>query len=597
MRILRNRGSAGSDPLGAVAPVAGDGAARQPAAEPAAPAGPSRGRSREAADALEPATSLSRAARCGVCPARSTRPMLRLPADVFQAIHDTVGTTPPETGGMLGGDRAQGTATRFVLDATGRRTSVSYSPDHGRLNQLLADWNDDGTRLIGFCHSHPRGATAPSGGDREYAGRILRAIPSLERLFVPIVMSAGDGGPFEIRAWAAVRDGDSAAMIPADLQVIPAVGGSDALARLPADFPLRATAAPPEALVPAIRDLYARANGRPWLGDAESLVRVEGAYDIPRLAASRLILAGLGGARSLAVDLARAGIREFVLIDPDVVSMTNLATQFALRREIGRPKVDCARDDILAAAPDAEILVLQARIEDIDDATLESAARAPWRRAVVYAAGKGQRGLRLAPLAPEVTLLCGLSDSFAAQAHVNQLALAHGLPSLCAQMYQDGRAGEITFTYPGVTVACHRCMLQRRYEAYEAGYRNTVTSAGAPIFATQRVNALTGFIALALLHHGTAHPRWGGLLERITPRTLVQIRMDPDVAAELGLGVFDRVLANADQDRLVFDEAVWLPQSAVPDCPDCHGRGPRQGVETSANERGAEVPAIAGGAS
>src|SRR5947209_191492 len=65
---------------------------------------------------------------------------------------------------------------------------------------------------------------------------------------------------------------------------------------------------------------------------------------------------------------------------------------------------------------------------------------------------------------PVITLLCGLTDSFWAQAQVNRLALHLGIPSLCAQQYQYGQAAEITFTYPGVTPACHRCMLNSRYK-------------------------------------------------------------------------------------------------------------------------------------
>src|SRR5205807_9646155 len=110
----------------------------------------------------------------------------------------------------------------------------------------------------------------------------------------------------------------------------------------------------------------------------------------------------------------------------------------------------------------------------------------------------------------KVTLLCGLTDQLLAQARVNRLGLQFGIPSLCAQMYQFGQVAEITFSFPGVTSACHRCMLSSRYKAYlRRGCRNAVSSDGVPIFATMRLNALVGMIALALLHHGTNHRLWG----------------------------------------------------------------------------------------
>jgi hypothetical protein len=123
--------------------------------------------------------------------------------------------------------------------------------------------------------------------------------------------------------------------------------------------------------------------------------------------------------------------------------------------------------------------------------------------------------------------------------------------------------------------------LSSRYRHFlEARRQNDVTSHGTPIFSTTRLNAIKGGVALALFHHGSAHPRWGEMISRIGKRNLIQIRMDPDFAHTLGMKVFDRVFEKADQARLFFDEAVWLPQDQegpetgydVP-CPDCGGTG------------------------
>jgi len=106
-----------------------------------------------------------------------------------------------------------------------------------------------------------------------------------------------------------------------------------------------------------------------------------------------------------------------------------------------------------------------------------------------------------------------------------------------------------------------------------------VTSHGTPIFATSRLNATKGFIAMAMLHHGTAHPRWGDMLKRIGDRNLVVVRMDPDFSTTIGMRTFDKVFADADKDRLFFDETIWLPQkpespsTGHEPCPDCGGTG------------------------
>ena len=292
--------------------------------------------------------------------------------------------------------------------------------------------------------------------------------------------------------------------------------------------------------------------------------RVQTVYDLNRLARARVIAVGCVGASQFIEDLARAGIGTHVFIDPDVVTEANLATQQCYRKDLGRPKVDCLAERVLDINPKASVVMRKQRLEEIDDAEFERLASAP------LPDGKP----------PLMTLLCGLTDSFEAQSRVNRLALQFRLPSLCAQVYFEGRGLEITFTYPGVTPACHRCMLRSRYRAYlEQGFKNTVTSNGTPIFATSRLNALKGVVAMALLHHGTEHPRWGRLLALMANRSLVQIRFDPDIAATLALAVFDRTFCGADQERMLFDEAVWLPQqpdrpeNGFPCCPDCGGTG------------------------
>lgn len=302
--------------------------------------------------------------------------------------------------------------------------------------------------------------------------------------------------------------------------------------------------------------------------------RVTTAYDLEHLKRCRVIYVGTGGAASFIEDMARAGVGEHVLIDPDVVAAPNIATQQTYVTDIGRPKVECIAERIKAINPDAYVETYQKPIEDIDDQEFASLTR--WW-AFVFMHGY------TAATDPGLTLLCGLTDNFYAQARVGRLSLKFSTPTLCAQLYQFGHAAEITFTYPGVTSACQRCILNPRYKMYlEQGYQNTGTSDGAPIFATTRVNALKGMIAMALLHHGTTHPVWGEMLSRIGNRTLVQIRMHPDTQ----LSIFNKVLDSADTSRLFFDEAVWLPQEPNPSCPECGGTGDlRKAKDTFADTR------------
>ena len=84
---------------------------------------------------------------------------------------------------------------------------------------------------------------------------------------------------------------------------------------------------------------------------------------------------------------------------------------------------------------------------------------------------------------------------------------------------------------------------------------------------------------MALVHHGTDHPRYGRLLSEIGNRNLLQVRLDPHVENTLRLEVFKKVFDHADAERIFSDETVWLPQkpdcpeNGFPYCPDCGGTG------------------------
>jgi len=493
-------------------------------------------------------------------PTHPERPTLVVTWTVLRHVIDTIGSHAPETGGPLGSnDDAK--ITHFHFDATSNHTGATYTPADQELNRLFADdWNPHGIRLRGFIHSHPGRLTRPSPGDEDYAGRILDAINDLDELWLPIITETPDA--FRLTPWLIQRRTHGVDITRANIRV-ERVTTHDGEARPGVTLPELLVHRRTAETTTTARAARTDQPGRPAAPTDETFSRVTDAYDLAVMAQSRLIAVGAGGAAAWLEDVARAGLGQFILIDPDTVTETNLATQQAYRRDLGRAKVDALADRIRDINPGALVIPLARRLEELDDDEVRRLATQP-----------------LDGRAARRSVACGLTDNFFAQARVNRVALSLGLPSLCAQVYQEGRAAEVTFTYPGVTPACHRCILSARYRHYlEHGLANPVTSRGAPIFATTRLNAVKGFILLALLHHGTRHPRWGPLLGRIGNRNLVQIRLDPDLAATMGLGVFDRVFERCDQERVLFDETVWLPQAeegprtGYPPCPDCGGTG------------------------
>ena len=136
----------------------------------------------------------------------SAPPPMRVSWRVLSRIRAAIGRAPFETGGPLGMD-TRNAITAFQFDASAAVSSVTYEPDVARLNRMFREnWNRRGLRLAGFVHSHPPGFLEPSEGDRIYAARLLAALPHLDRFYLPIVRSRADGGGFEFRPFAAIRD-------------------------------------------------------------------------------------------------------------------------------------------------------------------------------------------------------------------------------------------------------------------------------------------------------------------------------------------------------------------------------------------------------
>lgn len=470
-----------------------------------------------------------------------TRASLSSPSPLFIAddaltlVMSTVGSQPAETGGMLGGVYGSNFVDHFYFDRGDARTRSTYSPTTETINGLLRDdWNPRQIRLLGCVHSHPDGATSPSHGDLIYAERILGAIPSLDRLLLPIVQSAADVDQPSLHGFAARRDGS-------------------------------------HVRIDHLRVVVAESDRRPRHHPA--FQRVESAYELDAMSRSRVVAVGTGGSAGFLEDMARCGVGEFVLIDPDVVSSTNIATQQTYLKDVGRAKVEALAERIVAVSPWARVWTFAGSLDDLDDVSMRRLCLSPL----------DERTAR----PPKATLLCGFTDSFDAQARVNRLALDMGVAHLGGAVYREGRGVEITFSAPGVTRACSRCALGGRYRAYlEQGYQPDVTSHGTPFWATARLNALKQPLALALLHRSAgAHPdhpataRYARLLAVIGARNLVQVSNDPDIATGLGLGAFADVQGGDPRGRLPFDTTLWLaqepesPDQGYAPCPDCGGSG------------------------
>ncbi len=85
-----------------------------------------------------------------------------------------------------------------------------------------------------------------------------------------------------------------------------------------------------------------------------------------RLNNSKVLIIGLGGLGSpVAMYLAAAGIGQLRLCDFDIVDLSNLQRQIIHNNDdIGKPKVESARESLLALNPLVEVIEIQQRLTD-----------------------------------------------------------------------------------------------------------------------------------------------------------------------------------------------------------------------------------------
>ena len=121
-----------------------------------------------------------------------------------------------------------------------------------------------------------------------------------------------------------------------------------------------------------------------------------------RIMASRALVIGVGGLGSpAALYLATAGVGHLTLVDNDTVDLTNLQRQIAhTEARVGQPKVDSARQALLAINPKLNITTFAERIV----------------------------GVRMGALFADADVVFDCSDIFATRQAINAACVQHGVP-------------------------------------------------------------------------------------------------------------------------------------------------------------------------
>jgi len=220
-----------------------------------------------------------------------------------------------------------------------------------------------------------------------------------------------------------------------------------------------------------------------------------------KLLASTALLIGLGGLGSpAAMYLAAAGVGHLVLVDDDVVDLSNLQRQILHGTDdIGRPKTESARDALLRINPDVKLTLIDRRLSGND-------LQAQVNKADVVLDG---------------------SDNFATRFAVNDACRAAGVPLVSGAAIR--MEGQVSVFLNDGSGPCYRCLYRDEGELDTACSTNGVLAPVVGIIgsiqATEAIKVLTGIgetLHGRLLLLDALHMEWRS----------VKLRPDPACACQ-----------------------------------------------------------------
>lgn len=164
---------------------------------------------------------------------------------------------------------------------------------------------------------------------------------------------------------------------------------------------------------------------------SELYTRSRGLLEVDALEKKHVLIVGLGsGGAWIAVELAKAGVGHFTLVDFDRVELHNISRHIAGVNELGRLKTNVVRDAILAKNPYAEIDTYEMDMNR-----------------------------HLEPIEKEVVrtdLVIAATDSLMSRYHLNALIIKHGKVGLFGRAITRAEGGDVLRVRPGGP--CYACL-------------------------------------------------------------------------------------------------------------------------------------------
>ncbi len=173
------------------------------------------------------------------------------------------------------------------------------------------------------------------------------------------------------------------------------------------------------------------------MNEDKTFARIARLFDVGAFGDARILIAGCGsGGGQVALQLAMSGIRNFLLVDKDIVEPENVIRHVCGRRYIGWKKIDALADVLLDRNPDIRV--------ERDDSDLMSCAD-------------------LEDKVRRTTVVVLATDNEPTRFRLNELCVRTKTPFVVGRVFTRGIGGEVFSFRPGDggCLACLETSLER----------------------------------------------------------------------------------------------------------------------------------------
>jgi len=248
--------------------------------------------------------------------------------------------------------------------------------------------------------------------------------------------------------------------------------------------------------------------------------RNKGILESDVMSEKRAIILGCGSVGSLvAMELARSGVKYFILVDADIVEYHNICRHQCGIEDVGNFKVYALKQKILNINPNAEIITFAGIVQNLPKDTLDLFC------------------------IPANTVFIGCADNRNADVYTNRISIYYKTSFVSIGFWERAFVGEIFYHLYGKSLPCYECALgdgsgiSARAEANHHIYSNQEETEGVKFEPgiSVDINFVTSIgikLVLDILNanNGSYTPR---LLNNLTQYTLVCNTSNPQTGGEM----------------------------------------------------------------